>query len=139
MNEYMKNIWCWYLERSPWIKWALFIFVVLAITILGVISFFFAGKSVSGPRHEPEKILKEKLEEKYVEDLKETTRMDSELAKKILGEEEKRKEIAIKKKKILEEANRVYKKIDDSPDFRSVDDAINEYIKGTARGRKRKS
>ena len=139
MGDYAGKVWNWYLKRSLWSKIFLFVFVVVAIIIVGMLSWFFYGSKLPDiPDPDQIKLLSDNAEDTCDENLKETKKMDSEFAKRILGEEEKRNEIENERKRLLREAKKVHEEIDNFSDFDSIDRTVDEYIKRAVENKRRR-
>lgn len=135
MINYIPNVWGWYLKRSPWIKWALFIFVIIIIAVLAIVYLFFPDKRGRTILDGDTTARVVDIEKKYEENLKETTKLDAELAHKILAEEEKRAEIEKEREEFKKKAKKAHDEIDRADDFDSIDRTLDGYITRTLPGK----
>lgn len=130
MTNYIPSVWGWYLKRSPWIKWALFIFVGIVIVLLAIVYLILPNKKGMTVFEDGDTTVRvREFEKQHEEDLKATTKLDSQLAHQILEQEERRKELDEQEQRIAREAEEAFAQIDGSDSFDDVDRAIDRYIR----------
>lgn len=117
-----SSVWGWYQRRSKWIKWALLIFVVIAV----IIAFIFTFASGGGTGAiDPVKVAKDGSEKFFWQRWNQSRKRDDAAAERIKREEDKRDGLKEGRKDDAEKNDDLHSAVDSADSISSVDDVIN--------------
>lgn len=117
-----SNVWGWYQRQSKWIKWALIIFVVIAVIIAFI--FTFLSGNGSGAGIDPVKTAKDGSEKFFQRRWNKAKKQDAAAAERIKREEAERDELKEGRKDAIKENEDTHRAVDAADSIDAVDDII---------------